>query len=54
MGQSYSLDELLAYPEWKEFFQLSGCEWAIPIVAGNQDVNKTLRTLLQEVKLRAI
>ncbi|NGZ84571.1 hypothetical protein [Duganella aceris] len=31
-GREFSIEELLAWPEWREHFTLSGCAWAIPKV----------------------
>lgn len=31
-GRDYSMQELLLWPEWKHFFELSGCAWAIPLL----------------------
>lgn len=38
MGGSkrYTVDELLAWPEWKRNFQLAGGEWAIPIIESHE------------------
>ncbi|MFC5740803.1 hypothetical protein [Dyella tabacisoli] len=39
-------DELLALPDWKRHFRLSGCDWAIPIVEGHGDEPMKLSDVL--------
>jgi len=31
-GRDLSLEELLLWPQWKHFFELAGCAWAIPLL----------------------
>ena len=39
-------DELLAWPDWKRHFRLSGCDWAILIVEAHGDEPMKLSDLL--------
>lgn len=49
---SYGLPELLAWPEWKRHFELSGCAWAIPLLEEASGERELLRTLVKQVCLR--
>lgn len=49
---SYGLLELLAWPEWKHHFELSGCAWAAPLVQAMPAERELLRTLVRQVCLR--
>lgn len=51
-SRSYSLAELLAWPEWKLNLELSGCAWAIPLVEEASTERELLRTLVKQVCLR--
>ena len=49
----YSLEELLAYPGWKEHFELAGCAWAIPLIEMQADDEVLLMNrLVSEIHLR--
>lgn len=49
---SYSLAELLAWPEWKITFELAGCAWAIPLVEEASSERELSRTLVKQVCFR--
>lgn len=51
-SSSYTLSELLAWPEWKRYFELSGCAWAIPLVEEASEQEVLLRTLVKQVCVR--
>ncbi|MCF2909416.1 hypothetical protein L1285_13915 [Pseudoalteromonas sp. DL2-H2.2] len=47
-GRSYTLEELLAWPNWKVHFELSGCSWAISVIENSQDRKAMINTLITE------
>ncbi|MCO7187805.1 MULTISPECIES: hypothetical protein [unclassified Pseudoalteromonas] len=47
-GQSYTLEELLTWQNWKIHFELSGCSWAIPVIENSQDKKNMINTLITE------
>ncbi|QTL34797.1 hypothetical protein [Pseudoalteromonas viridis] len=47
-GRSYTLEELLAWSNWKVHFELSGCSWAIPVIENTQDKKALINTLITE------
>jgi hypothetical protein len=52
-SRSFSVQELLAWPAWRDHFQLSGCAWAIPIVESVQGAaDAALDLLVSEACLR--
>ena len=51
-SQSYGLTELRARPDWQGFFELSGCDWAIPIVQDGDDLDALLDRLVRAICAR--
>jgi hypothetical protein len=51
-SQSYGLAELRARPDWQGFFELSGCDWAIPIVQDGGDIDVILDRLIRAICAR--
>lgn len=51
MGYSvnYTLAELLALPDWKKHFELSGGAWAVPLVSNANEREDLLRVLVEMV-----
>lgn len=51
MGYSvnYTLAELLALPDWKKHFELSGGAWAIPLVSQANDSVELLKHLVKDI-----
>ena len=51
MGYSanYNLAELLALPDWKKHFELSGGAWAVPLVSNANEREDLLRVLVEMV-----
>lgn len=45
-GNSLSISELLAWPDWRHHFELSGCSWAVPIIESHAVQTEQLLTLL--------
>jgi hypothetical protein len=51
-SRSYGLAELRAWPGWRGFFELSGCDWAIPIVQAGDDLDVLLDRLVHAICAR--
>lgn len=52
---TFSLQELLAYPEWKSDFEKAGCSWAITIIEANpNNIQNLLDDLVNEVRKRSL
>jgi hypothetical protein len=51
MGYSvnYTLAELLALPDWKKHFELSGGAWAVPLVSSANEPKALLKQLVEMV-----
>lgn len=43
---NYSLEELLALPEWERHFDLSGCAWAVPLLSKPSESTELLKHLV--------
>ena len=45
-GNSRSISELMAWPEWREHLMLSGCSWAVPLIESWAEQPEQLLNLL--------
>lgn len=45
-GYNMSIPELLAWPEWRHHFKLSGCSWAVPLIESYSSQTEQLLNLL--------
>lgn len=49
-SRSYSYEELIKLPDWKEHFMRSGCSWAVELVESDRELPEILAMLVEGAK----
>ncbi len=49
-SHNYSLSELLALDNWKWYFEMSGCAWAVEVIEKSQPLSALLNELVETTK----